>query len=127
MLGHGPDIPGADIQRLGQMGLIYRYPDGRTYERPTDAELVARQKLVDILDAELGPSAPMTPLEFAKGAIISETIGDNRNASRFDKIFGRWKSESAEQLVASGRAHEEIIRQIRRRAEFLRDLPKSRT
>lgn len=123
-VGYGPEVPGADIERLGQMGLLYRCRDGKSYERPTDAEIEARQKLVEILDSELGPSSPNSPLEFAKATIVREAIGDNLNASRFDKMFGRWKSESAEQLVATGRARDEMLRQIHRKADYLRGLPK---
>jgi hypothetical protein len=109
------------------MGMIYGSRDGVTNDWPTDAELVARQKLIDILDAELGPSSPNTPLEFAKATIVRELIGDNLNASAFDRMFHRWKSESAERLIESGRAREEILRRIRRKADHLRTLPIAKT
>jgi hypothetical protein len=105
------------------MGLMYKSRDGVTIERPSDSELVARQKLVDILDAELGPSSPDTPLEFAKANLIRTLIGDNINASAFDRVFHRWKSESAERVIERGQAWEAMLRQIRRNADHLRNLP----
>jgi hypothetical protein len=117
-------LSATEVERLEDMGLVYRYPDGKTYSRPDAEELAARLVLVGILDTLLGPSTKNSPLEFMKASLITAEIGDNRNASAFDRMFGRWKDESAAKLVRSGKANDAMQRQIRLNAETLRTLPK---
>ena len=86
------DQRAAGKERLINMGL--------GYNMDAEGEVEARLVLVGWLDGLLGDSEPVTPLEFAKAAVIREAIGDNRNASNFAHMFGLKRSESALQFLS---------------------------
>jgi hypothetical protein len=124
------ELPPPDRKRLKGMGLALQHPKGPSEEcrSASDVELSHRQVLLNILDGELGPSDPDTPLEFAKAQLIHDAIGDNRNASLFVQTLGLWKPESAEKLVRTGRARETMQKLIRKNSNLIQlpsqaDLP----
>jgi hypothetical protein len=88
-------------------------PSGGESELASDSEMEARYRLVEMLDKEMGPSESVVA-EYTKGGLVLQVIGDNRNASAFVITFGLWKSESAEKLLASGKAESEMRRVAQR-------------
>jgi hypothetical protein len=106
-------LPMPDIDRLEVLGLTGRYPDGKTFQRVDEVELACRQSLLDILDSELGPSERNSAKEFQKSGLIQMAIGSNRHRSNLEAVMGTLKSESAADLVRSGRAKAVLLRLIK--------------
>jgi hypothetical protein len=105
------DTREADHRRLKEMGLWYAIT--------SDSEAAARLVMLGFLDVRLGDSAPKTPLEFAKAAIIRDAIGDNRNASAVARLLGLRRSESAVKFVNTSGWAKTLERVVRKNQGLL--------